>query len=85
MPGPVDDAHAAAAQHLQDFVARDLGQIGRGRLRRWVLERRVGHRRREQRIQLGVAGEFSPPTLADLRQQLGAIAAYLFRRMLRVQ
>ena len=57
MPGPVDDAHAAAAQHLVDFIAGDPGQLGRGRRstagRRVELERR----RREQRIQFGVAGE----------------------------
>src|SRR3954453_19642049 len=34
---------------------------------------------------MGVAGAFPPPTPIDLRQQLGAVAAHLFRRPLRVQ
>ena len=85
VPGPVDDAHAAAAHHLQDFITRDPGQFGRGRRRRWAAEGRVGLRRQEKGIQLGVAGAFPLPTPMDLRQQLGAVAAHLFRRPLRVQ
>ena len=85
LPGLVDHAHPAAAEQFVDFMPRDLGQVGRGQLRRRVAGCRVGHQRREQQIQVGVAAEFSTPMLADLREQFGAIAADLFGRMLRVQ
>ena len=47
--------------------------------------RASGARRQEKGIQLGVASAFPLPTPMDLRQQLGAVAAHLFRRPLRVQ
>src|SRR6185437_14523239 len=56
-----------------------------GRRRRWAAEGRVGLRRPEEGIQLGVASAFPLPTPMDLRHQLGAVAAHLFRRPLRVQ
>ncbi len=77
VPCPVDDPHTAAAQHLEEFVPRDLGEIDRGC--GCVVERCVGHWRREHGIQLSVASEFSLPALADVRQQFGMIAAYVFR------
>ena len=83
MPGLVHDAHAAAAEHLLDFMTWDLGHI------RPKTASPVGRpsgelafRRRKHRIQFSVAGEFSPPTLAHLWQQFGAIAAHLFWRLL---
>src|SRR5262249_55218750 len=52
---------------------------------RWTAEGRGGLCRQEEGIQLGVASAFPLPTPMNLRQQLGAVVAHLFRRLLRVQ
>ena len=77
MPGPVDDAHAAAAEHPLHLVARDPRQVG-------ARCQAPGRRRRAPasgtaRSSSGLDGTHLPPAPADLRQQLGASAADLFR------
>ena len=85
VPGLVDDAHAAAAQHLVEFMPGIWGRSAEAGSAKGA-EGRVGPERREHRIQLGVAVRvFAANRSTDLRQQLGAMAADFFRRLLRVQ
>jgi hypothetical protein len=73
VPGLVDDAHAAAAQHFLHFITGDSRQVGR-RLRRWRGTGRLG----KELADLGLEGTQPLPTGPDLRQQLRARAAGFF-------
>ncbi len=83
VPGLVDDAHAAAAQHPLHVIAAYPRQVGgrqRG-CRGTVSEGSLG----KQRADLGIEGPQPLPAGPDLRQQLGARAAGFFGGAARVE
>ncbi len=85
MPGLVDNAHAAVAEHGLDFVAGDGRQAGAACRGSRASGAGPVPGRREQRLELRLDDAQLVPALANLGQQLGAIAADLFRSPLRVQ
>ena len=85
MPGPVDDAHAAVAEHGLHPVAGNLWQV---RGKRCGLDRfriLACARRWKQRRVFRVDAAESRPPLTDLRKQLRAVAAHFFRGSTRVE
>ena len=72
VPGPVDDAHAAATEHGLDLVAGDLRQ---GQLLRRRRREAPVRPDREQGIEFGTRPADLPPPLADLGQQFRARTA----------
>jgi hypothetical protein len=82
VPGPVDDAHAAPAEHRLDRVAGHLRQVAPG-YRRGGPDIHGAAHLWEQGVELGTGAAHLPPAGADLGQQLGAGGADLFRRGVR--
>jgi hypothetical protein len=85
VPGPVHDAHAAAAKHRLHLVTGNLRQLDGERARRERCAARRCAECRKHRLDFRVdPAEFLPLPL-DFREQLGAVAAHFFRGLARVE